>query len=243
MSQSITSWLNRPDIARLKKMSEDGNMRDLFGKDFFRDPMRNIYHLPDTFYSPADGIVLYVHNKVDPVKDKVLDVKGIQLTLQDLLNDKDYKEPSLVIGIFMTYLDVHINRAPIDSYFTEERATPFLYTHNISMSLLESQLLRELRYNPVNAKYLFHNERRVLTFRSEKTGGPYYIVQVADREVDVILNWDQGTFVRQGERFGIVRWGSQVDLIIPINGKAKLKPLVMPLDHIEGGLDAVVRVL
>lgn len=243
MSQSIQAWLNRPDIADLKRQNDEGELQKLFSKDFFRDPLRNIYHDRNVFYSHADGVVLYTHEKLDPIKD-LLEIKGKHFNLQDLLEDKTYDSPSLVIGIFMTYLDVHINRVPIDSYFSDERATPFLYTHNISMVFLENELLKELHYSPERMKYLFHNERKICTFYSAVIHGRYYLTQIGDKEVEVISNWDQGNYLKQGQRFGMIRWGSQVDLIIPLNPLelVKYEILVKPLDHVEAGLDPIIRI-
>lgn len=241
--QSIEAWLNRPDIAELKKQNDSGELQKLFSKDFFRDPLRNIYRNPNVLYSFADGVVLYAHQRLDPAKNDILEIKGKDFRLQDLLEDETYKVPSLVVGIFMTYLDVHVNRVPCDSYFVDERATPFLYTHNISMVFLENELLKELHYNPENTKYLFHNERKVLTFYSSLIQGRYYLVQIGDKEVEVISNWDQGKYLKQGQRFGMVRWGSQVDLVIPLNQSVKYEVSVKPLDHVEAGLDPIIKIL
>src|SRR5437867_3761038 len=77
---------------------------------FFRDPIRPTYSDLSYFFSPADGIILY-QGIVQP-KEPIVKIKGKAYTLQDALRDADYNEPSLVIGIFMTFFDVHVNRVP-----------------------------------------------------------------------------------------------------------------------------------
>src|SRR5262245_60418034 len=77
---------------------------------FFRDPSRPAYSDPGYFFSPADGILLY-QQTVQP-DEPIVQIKGRDYTLRDALRDPSYNTPSLAIGIFMTFFDVHINRVP-----------------------------------------------------------------------------------------------------------------------------------
>ena len=236
--ESIKDWLKREDIKELHDRKSVGEVASL---DFFRDPFRTVIHDKTLMYSPADGIVMYALDRVEP--DNFLEVKGESYSLKDLLADEDYKEPSLVVGIFMTSMDVHVNRVPNDSYYLESRDTENLYTHNSSMLLVEHSIFDEGKFNYDKMGYLFSNERKISTFYSPFLRGRYYIVQIGDRDVDVILNWGVRDSLKQGQRFGQVRWGSQVDLIIPLDGRVKYELMVKKLDHVEAGLDPVVKVV
>lgn len=235
--QSLKQWLGSEEFKDVKGKSEG----DRFALDFFRDPERRTYVMPDVFYAPADGVVLYAHEKVGP-KEAIVEVKGKKFTVQDLLDDKEYDLPSLVVGIFMTQYDVHVNRMPTKGFFSEVHRTPYLFTPNISMLLEEQELVDNGTVDPSDMEYLFQNERRVSRVKGGPTG-EYYLVQIADLDVDVICNWSRNKFYHQGERFGMIRFGSQVDLVIPmLEGCPKLEVLVKPKHHVEGGIDPLVRV-
>ena len=234
--QSIKEFLNNPETKIMRNHSMGQNM----SIDFFRDPLRSVTYEPSVFYAPADGIVLYAMPEVKP--DDFLEIKGKEFTLKDMLHDPKYNEKSLVIGIFMTTYSVHINRVPANSYFIDERFTNFIYTHNISMLMAENDLLKDFGYNKNSLAYLTSNERRVSVFYCPAIRGRYYIVQVGDKDIDVIQTWGKGNHLIQGERFGAIRWGSQVDLIIPLKD-VKYDMLIKKLDYVEAGLDPILRIV
>lgn len=236
MTMPVARWLKTTEIKKIQDMGTSGRAMSV---EFFRDPLRAVTYNPGVFYSPADGVVLYALQPVKP--DQFLEIKGNSFTVQDLLCDENYKYNSLVIGIFMTALDVHVNRTPTDSFFVEERNTPNLFTKNSSMLLAESDVLHS-KVKLDDLGYLFSNERKVSVLFSPVLKQRYYMVQIADKDIDCIINWGKGKYIDQGSRFGQIRWGSQVDLIIPITRKTKnMKILVKPLDHVEAGLDAVIH--
>lgn len=238
MPQTIKEFLARPDIKEIKEGHTLGQNTSV---DFFRDPLRPITYDPDLLYAPADGVVLYALPRVKP-KD-FLEIKGKNFTLQEMLADGEYNEPSLVVGIFMTALDVHINRVPSSSYFIDQRKTEYIYTHNISMMLAENELLEDFGYKKDALSYLLSNEKKVSVFYSPDLRSRYYIVQVGDKDIDCILSWGKGHFLLQGDRFGQIRWGSQCDLVCPLNGRTEYEVLVEPLQHVEAGVDAIAKVV
>src|SRR5688572_28349853 len=77
---------------------------------FFRDPIRPTFSDTSCFFSPADGVILY-QKFVDP-DESIVDIKGVSYSLQDAMRDAEFAHRCLVIGIFMTFYDVHINRIP-----------------------------------------------------------------------------------------------------------------------------------
>ena len=238
MTQSIKEFLARPDIKEYRDAHSYGELKS---EDFFRDPFRNIFINHDLFYAAADGIVLYTKDVVNP--EDFLDIKGKEYSLKDMLADQSYDLPALVIGIFMSYLDVHINRVPVSCYYLSRRETNQIHTHGVSMVMVENELLEDFNYEKTDLDYLVYNEKHVSMFYSTAINGRFYIVQTADRDVDVILNWGQGKFITQGDRFGQIRFGSQCDLIIPHKKGINYEFLVKPLDHVEAGVDPVLRVI
>ena len=77
---------------------------------FFGDPIRPTHSDLSYFFTPADGVILYPR-AVCP-DECIGEIKGRAYALQKALRDPHYEAPSLVIGIFMTFFDVHINRIP-----------------------------------------------------------------------------------------------------------------------------------
>src|SRR5437773_12454041 len=73
---------------------------------FFRDPNRPTYSYLSYFFSPADGVILY-QKQIAP-DAPIVEFKGRPYSLQQALRDPFYSSESLVIGIFMTFYDVHV---------------------------------------------------------------------------------------------------------------------------------------
>lgn len=240
MAQKLKEWLRSPEIKKLQKCSNT----ELLTTHFFRDPIRPLYYNSSVFLSPADGTILYAYNNIGP-DEKIVEVKGRNFTVRDLLHDKSYNKRSLVIGIFMSILDVHINRMPTDGYIGEVIETPCITSHNTSMLALENGLFYQSRFNPNNAAYLFQNEKLITVVTCPIIKSKYYVIQIADKDVNAIINYAEGDFMQQGERFGNIRWGSQVDLVIPLeeNSELEYQILVEPLLHVEGGVDKLVKVV
>ena len=235
----LKEWLLTDEVKK-QKAATGG---EKFSRWFFRDPFRPLYLRPEMFLAAADGVILYAHKSVKP-DEAIVVVKGRKLTPQDLLDDKEFALDSLVIGTFMTEFDVHVNRCPTAGYLTEVHKTPYLFTHNFSMTLEQEDLLEGKGPAQPDMGYLFPNERVIVRTYAPHLRLSYYTVQVAERDVDEISNWGyehQG----QGERYGMVRFGSQVDLVIPLKpqDKDRFKVLAKVNHHVTAGVDALVKVV
>jgi phosphatidylserine decarboxylase len=238
MVESIKSFLNRDDI----KIIKEHTLGEVMEKDFSRDPLRTITLNRDLFYAPADGIVLYAK---EVEANEPYQIKGVDFTIRDMLADENYKEKSLVVSVFMTALDVHINRVPSGCYYLDSRSTPPLHTHGISMVMEENDLLEDFNYKKEDLEYLRYNEKQVSVFYCPAIKGRFYIVQVADKDVDCCLTWRKGQFLTQGDRFGQIRCGSQCDIFIPLIKKhgVSYEILVTPLSHVEAGIDPILKII
>jgi len=79
---------------------------------------------------------------------------------------------------------------------------------------------------------------------SSELGLSYYVLQVADYDVDCITPFDlkQNQAAAQGERFSMIRYGSQVDLIVPLSSRLDFTTLQNTGDHVEAGIDPLIKV-
>jgi phosphatidylserine decarboxylase len=208
---------------------------------FFRDPSRPAYNNTSYFFSPADGILLY-QQTVSP-EEAILDVKGKSYAARDILRDNSFDQDSLVIGIFMTFFDVHVNRIPYPGRLSY-RFAECLDSFNHPMLSVEEELLEDLRVSLRDASYLHLNQRVINRIDSAQLPGSFYVVQIADYDVDSVTPFElrQHQPCSQGERFSQIRYGSQVELLIPLSERYELVPLQPVGFHVEAGVDPLVEV-
>jgi phosphatidylserine decarboxylase len=236
MAKTLKEWLET-DVAKLR----DKPMRWLSEQFFFRDPARPLYSDPELFFAPADGIVLYAR-QVSP-EQEIIDIKGMPYSLRAALRDDRFSDKCLVIGIFMTFYDVHVNRIPYTGRLRYRELEP-IDTFNYPMLEVEKDLLNEVTPYTRNAHYLFNNQRVINAVFSIELLQYYYILQVADYDVDSITPFvlKQNQMFSQNQRFSQIRYGSQVDLIIPLSEHFDFSVLVEPGLHVEAGIDPLVRI-
>ena len=234
MAEKLEDWLNG-EVAELSKLP----VAELSNTFFFRDPVRPTYIDNEHFYSPADGTILY--QKVCHPGEQVLEIKGIDYTIQDVMGDKNYNKRSLVIGIFMSFYDVHINRIPYGGVLKYKNLEPIEST-NKPMLAVEKDILNKV-INPNNMDYLKYNERVLNTVYNSTLDYTYHIVQIADEDVNVIAPFkQQGDLCTQNERFSLIRWGSQVDLVLPIDKRFSFELLLKETMHVNAGLDKLIKI-
>lgn len=162
---------------------------------FYRDPERKAPERNDVVVSPADGVVIYIrrsHAGMLPVSKK----HGHSYALTELTKTTLHSDDTVVIGISMNFLDVHVNRAPIEGRVTFHRHFPGRFG-----SLRKPEMV-------------FENERATTVI--EGYGLQVAIVQIASRLVRQIAVFvREGQEIALGQRFGVIRLGSQVDLVLP----------------------------
>ncbi len=205
---------------------------------FFRDPQRTPPQTPG-LVSPADGQVVYVR-RVAPGEPVVTIKQGLAAMLTDLVGEEQ-REPRIVIGIFMSPFDVHYNRAPIDARVESIRRYPG-QGGNVHMGPMHWRLL--LRRPPYheNSTHIVRNERTVTRFRADYRGVdlPFYVVQIGAKTVNGIDSYvPVGGRVERGAKFGMIRIGSQVDLVMPL--REAFEVLVAPGQRVRGGETVLVR--
>ena len=169
----------------------------LFMAFFFRDPDRVTPGEPDVVVAPADG--------------KVTRIKAIAPEEND--------SPTL-ISIFLSPLDVHINRAPIAGKITGLTYIPgkFLMATNERASLV--------------------NEQNVLTIEGEKI--TVVCKQIAGILARRVVCWKgKGDDLALGERFGMIKFSSRTDVVLPAN----VKIVITEGMRVRGGATVIGRIL
>ncbi len=236
MAKTLSEWLET-DVRAVR----DEPLRWLSSQYFFRDPPRPAYSDLGFFFAPADGIILY-QREVGP-EEALLDIKGRSYSLREAMRDAYYDRPSFVLGIFMTFYDVHVNRVPYPGRLSYKKLEA-ISTVNRPMLSVEHALLEELRLRLDGAEYLRDNQRVLNRVWSDHLGDAYYILQIADYDVDSVTPFELGQNepVGQGQRFSQIRYGSQVDLIIPLSERFAFEPVQETGAHVEAGVDPVVRI-
>jgi phosphatidylserine decarboxylase len=71
------------------------------------------------------------------------------------------------------------------------------------------------------------------------------LLQIAVYDVDCVtpFNLKQDQTVFQGVRFSQVRYGSQVDLIVPLSARFDFDPVAEIGDHVKAGMDPIIKVM
>jgi phosphatidylserine decarboxylase len=236
MAKSLKEWV-ATDVSPFR----DRPLSWLSQFHFFRDPIRPTYSDTTYFFSPADGILLY--QEVVGPEEAILDIKGRRYSARDVLRDDGFDRDSLVIAIFMTFFDVHVNRIPFPGRLSYRLADP-VDSCNYPMLDVEEELLDELQVSLRSLTYLHNNQRVVNRIDSAQLPGSYYVVQIADYDVDSITPFElrQHHPCSQGARFSQIRYGSQVELLIPLSDRYELE-LMQPVGvHVEAGVDPLVTV-
>ena len=95
-----------------------------------------------------------------------------------------------------------------------------------------------------NMDYLKYNERMLNKIYSPQLDYTYFLIQIADEDVNVVAPFinDQNAPVSQNERFSLIRWGSQVDLVLPLDERYDFDLVLDDEMHINAGLDKLVKI-
>lgn len=204
---------------------------------FFRNPPRRV-PAEAGLVSPADGRVVYV-KRVAAGEPAVSIKQGLSAAVADIVRE-DVAGEKLLIGVFMSPFDVHYNRAPLAGAVDFIRAHP-ARPRNLDMGAMHWRCL--LGRTPLyeNSRHVLTNERTVTKIDGRYAGEPLscYVVQIAGRGVRGVESYFQpGERMERGEIFGMIRVGSQVDLVIP--WREGMRVLVEPGDVVRAGETIVV---
>ena len=234
MAKPLDEWI-ASDMHHVQRRS----LSRLSERCSFRDPVRPIHADASYFFSPTDGVILY--QRTLGATDTLLEIKGRTYSLREALRDSTFDARCLVIGIFMTLYDAPVNRVPIAGIL-DFRLLPPIDDCNHPTLAVEESLLHGGKAAMGEAEYLFSNQRMLNRIYAPTLGLTYYLLQIADYDVSAILPFDQDQqrHYAQGDRFSEIRYGSQVDLIIPVSRRWRFETLLPDSTHVEAGLDPLV---
>jgi phosphatidylserine decarboxylase len=199
---------------------------------FFRNPPRAAPP-GDGVLSPADGTVVYV-KQVAPGEEVVSIKQGLAAGLKDIVRE-DLAQPKLLIGVFMSPFDVHFNRAPIAGTVDFVRHHPGRGA-NLHMGPMHWRILLGRPPYYRGSEHIVQNERTVTKIDGVLGGSPLgcYIVQIAAKTVAGIDSYVRpGGRVERGAIFGMIRIGSQVDIVLPLREGVAAR--VKPGDRVRAG--------
>ena len=127
--------------------------------------------------------------------------------------DRFLEEKALKVSIFMSLFDVHLNRAPVSGTILAQNYIPGRF---LAANVEKSSLLNEQ-----NAMVLETEDRNKIL-----------LVQIAGFVARRIVCYAKaGDTLRKGQIFGLIRFGSRVDLYLP----PEVKPIVRVGQHVKGG--------
>lgn len=160
---------------------------------FFRDPERAVPAVTRGALSPADGRVTSVEDAVDP-----------------------FVGPSRRVSIFLSPLDVHVNRSPIAGLVTDTVYTPGRFV---------------AAYDPAAGEV---NERCAVRIQGDNAR--VTVVQIAGVVARrIVCRVGSGDKLEAGERFGMIRFGSRTDCYMPKGTDVRVKVG----DRVTGGVTVI----
>lgn len=161
---------------------------------FYRDPERTPPRTQNLLLSPADGTIVYV-KKIDAGSVPLCEKGDRTLAIEELADIKFLPSRGHLIGIAMNFLDVHVNRAPLEGVVRLVKRVPGRFN---SLRIPESIAV---------------NERQTILI--EGAHASVVLIQIASRLVRRIVAYvSAGQPVAQGQRIGMIKFGSQVDVVL-----------------------------
>jgi phosphatidylserine decarboxylase len=149
---------------------------------FFRIPARKLTINGNQVIAPADGKVVVIEETVDP---------------------EYFKEKRLQVSVFMSPLNVHVNRNPISGEVVYNKYHKGKYL---------------VAWHPKSST---ENERHCVVIRKGNT--EILVKQIAGALAKRIINYlEVGQKVEQGEEMGFIKFGSRVDLLLPVGTKVNV---------------------
>lgn len=199
---------------------------------FLRNPARSIPP-GDSILSAADGYVTYVKRvAAGSVPIAIKNRRAIPLSEYAAIEATD----GMLVGVFMTAFSVHRNRIPVSGTVVFKRHQPA--PRNLSMVRMMTNLFFERKPFENECDFLVTNERLTIGVRTD--AGVVGVTQIADAWIDrIVARVEVGDAVRRGEQYGLIRFGSQVDLFIP--DSLGMRPVVSPGQYVWAG-ESVIAV-
>lgn len=123
---------------------------------------------------------------------------GRVILIEKVFDDRFVKEHVYKVSIFMNIFNVHVNRVPFNGTVQKVQYSPgHFYAANTQRGALENEYCALIATIPSDQKMA--------------------VVQVAGLVARRIVCWaEKGDNLKKGQRFGLIRFGSRVDLYLPL---------------------------
>lgn len=150
------------------------------------------------FRNPKRRTIKNDHHIVSPVDGKVVVIEEVY--------EKEYlKKQCIQLSVFMSPINVHVTRYPASGNITYSKYHPGKYL---------------VAWHPKASE---ENERTTVVVKN-KTFGEVLFRQIAGALAKRIVNYaKKGESAKQGEDSGFIKFGSRVDIYIPLDSKIKIK--------------------
>ena len=169
----------------------------IFLFSFFRIPKRTHHSGDDAIVAPCDGTVVVIE-EVEP--------------------DEYFKDKRLQLSIFMSPLNVHVNRNPVSGAVTYSQYHKGKYL---------------VAWHPKSST---ENERHSVVYKQNDK--EILVKQIAGALAKRIVNYlKPGDEVVQGSEMGFIKFGSRVDLLLPLDTKVEVKIN----DKVKGGVTVLAK--
>ncbi len=155
-----------------------------------------VFFVLQFFRDPPRVVPQKTNAVLSPADGRIVAVESVQ--------DPYLKRDAIKVSVFMNVFNVHSNRSPVDGEVRNEWYFPGKFINaNLPKASLE-------------------NERNVLWIRTDN-GLDITCVQVAGLIAKRILCYVKtGDYLARGQRFGFIRFGSRVDVYLPLNTEIKV---------------------
>lgn len=155
---------------------------------FFRDPNRKVPRENGVVVAPADGRIL--KGRIDKIETVEYDDPLMEYILEK--GKKGFR-----VSTFMSPFDVHVNRSPISGKIIKTRHYPGKF--KLAFRDSETETEKEKNLIVIDSPY-----------------GKIGVIQIAGFVARRIVQYvDVGDKIEIGERLGMIKFGSRVDLILP----------------------------
>ena len=148
---------------------------------------------------------------ISPADGTIVEIKEIE-------KEEYYEGKCIRVSIFMSVFNAHVNRSPYDGVIKK-----IIYKKGQFMNAMKSQ---SSDYNESNALFL------------ETRKGNITVRQIAGKIARrIVCPIKEGTFLKKGEKFGMIKFGSRVELYLPLNSEIYIKES----DKVYAGLTIIGR--
>ena len=165
------------------------------------------------FRNPKRNTPLSLDHIISSVDGKVVVIEEVE--------EKEYfKDKRRMVSVFMSPLNVHVTRYPISGKVVYSKYHPGKYL---------------VAWHPKASE---ENERTTIVIESERFGKIMYR-QIAGALAKRIVNYaKEGNIVVQGADAGFIKFGSRVDIYLPLSAKIK----VTLGQKVKGGIDVIAEI-